>query len=80
LDYGNSIATEWVILMLLSEHQQAVELIRLHEVNMVPYQFASWLVYHQFDPGPFPSLIQMLERENVQRPPAAEIPFACPPI
>jgi TolB-like protein len=80
LKYGRSIASEWVILMLLGEHQQAVELIRLHEVNMVPYQFASWLVFHQFDPGPFPSLMQMLERENVQRPPAAEIPFACPLI
>ncbi len=76
---GRSVAREWMILMLLGESQQAAELLRVHESGEVPYQLASWLILHQFDPSPYPSLVQMLERENVQRPPAAEIPFACPP-
>ncbi len=65
--------------MLLGESLQATELLRVQESGEVPYQLASWLIYHMFDPAPFPSLVHMLERENVQRPPAAKIPFACPP-
>lgn len=75
----NSVADEWPILMMLGEKQAAAELLQLYDSNGVPYQLGCWLTYHKFDPAPFPSLMQMLERENVQRPPAAEIPFACPP-
>jgi TolB-like protein len=76
---GGDVAAEWVILMLLGAKHEATELLQVYESGEVPYEFASWLIYHHFDPNPFPSLVQMLERENVQRPPAAEIPFACPP-
>jgi len=72
------IADEWLILMMLGEKQAATELVHFIDSNGVPYQLASWLVYHIFDPAPFPSLTQMLERENVTRPPAAKIPFGCP--
>ncbi len=68
----------WLILMMLGEKQAATEFLQLIDSNGVSYQLASWLIYHTFDPAPFPSLTQMLERENVTRPPAAEIPFACP--
>jgi TolB-like protein len=79
-DERGSVAIEWMLLTLLGENQQATELLQVHEAGGVPYQLASWLVFHHFDPSPFPSLTQMLERENVQRPPAVEIPFACPPM
>ena len=72
------IADEWLILMMLGEKQAATELLQFFASNGVPYRLAAWLVYHNFDPAPFPSLTQMLERENVERPPAAEIPYACP--
>ena len=75
---NNNIADKWLILMMLGEKQAATELLHFIDSNGVPYQLASWLIYHTFDPAPFPSLIQMLKRENVTRPPAAEIPFACP--
>ena len=74
----SAIASEWIILLLLGETEQAAELLQKFEANGVPYQLGSWLVFHTFDPGPFPSLQQMLERESVGRPPAAQIPFACP--
>ena len=77
-DHGRSIPAEWMLLMLLGSRQDATELLRAYETGEVPYQLASWLVLHIFDPSPFPSLVQMLERENVTRPSAAEIPFACP--
>jgi len=78
LDDRRNLASEWMILMLLGSHQDAAELLRVYEIGKVPYQLASWLIFHMFDPSPFPSLMQMLERENVTRPSAAEIPFACP--
>ena len=73
-------AEEWIILTLLGEKGAAIDILRAYESSEVPYQLASWLVFHHFDPSPFPSLMQMLNRENVVRPPAAELPFACPPI
>jgi len=76
---GGNVAGEWIILMMLDEKQQAAELLRVYESSEVPFELASWLIFHNFDPSPFPSLTQMLERENVSRPPTAEIPFACPP-
>lgn len=72
------VASEWVLLMLLRLNQEAIELLRPYESAEVPYELASWLIYDTFDPAPFPYLVQMLERESVQRPPVVEIPFACP--
>jgi len=77
-DDKSDVGAEWVILMLLGSQQEAAEFVQGFESNGVPYQLASWLVFHSFDPGPFPSLMQMLERENVRRPPVVETPFACP--
>lgn len=73
------VANEWLILTLLGSEQEATELVRDYESGEVPYQLAAFLIFHHFDPTPFPVLTRMLERENVRRPPVAEIPFACPP-
>jgi hypothetical protein len=43
------------------------------------YALASFLTYPHFDPHPFPSLMRVLEREQVERPPPVPLPFACPP-
>ena len=72
------VASEWIILMLLGEAAEAAAVLQELAANGVPYQLGSWLVFHTFDPGPFPSLLHMLERENVRRLPAATIAFACP--
>ena len=31
-----------------------------------------------FDPSPYPFLLQMLDREGIERPAPVAIPFACP--
>jgi hypothetical protein len=77
-DNRESVPDEWMVLMLLGAHQDATDLLRVYEAGEVPYQLASWLILHIFDPSPFPSLVRMLDRESVQRPPAVAIPFACP--
>ena len=76
---GNSrVADQWLVQMMLGEVGQANDLLEPYATSNVPYQLASWLTYHHFDPAPFPSLVQMLEREAVNRPPALPVPFACP--
>lgn len=74
------LAIEWMLLMLLNQQEEATELLREYEVAGVPYQLASWLVLNIFDPAPYPSLVQMLRRENVHRSPTVAIPFACPKV
>jgi TolB-like protein len=70
---------EWLLLLLLGEKQAAEDVARQVESFGVPYMLVGWLSYPYFDARPFPSLMAVLERERVERPPPVEIPFACPP-
>ena len=71
-------AEEWLVLVILGEHDEARDMLGAYASNDVPFQLASWLVFPMFDPNPFTALVQMLERENIERPPPVAIPFACP--
>jgi hypothetical protein len=73
------LAQRWHLLMLLGRHAEASELLRPLERAGNTFALASFLVYPNFDPAPFPSLLALLEREQVQRPPPLPLPFACPP-
>jgi hypothetical protein len=55
----------------------ANEVIRKATTTEVQFSRAAWLFYRQFDLTPFPELMAVLARENVDRGPAFEIPFAC---
>jgi TolB-like protein len=69
----------WLILLLLDDKESAEAIPHFYESSENLQALASWLVYHKFDPGPFPSLMAVLERENVDRPPPAEMPYTCSP-
>lgn len=69
----------WHLLLLLGRPDEATEVLQPLFSGGVPYRVANLLFYPQFDARPFPSLMQVLEREGIDRPPPAEIPFACPP-
>jgi hypothetical protein len=69
----------WLLLYLLGDEEGALEELCRFESAETPYPLATFLVYPYFDPGLFPALMAALERENVERPPPREIPFACPP-
>ena len=51
----------------------------MFESTETPQTIASWLVYHKFDPSPYPVLMEIMQREGVTRPPLAEIPYTCGP-
>ena len=63
--------------MMLGEHETARDVLGDYASSDVPFQLASWLVFPMFDPKPFPMLVQMLERENIERAPPQAVPFAC---
>jgi hypothetical protein len=75
----NSGNPKWLVLNMLGERAQALEILRQFENPQVPFILAGWLSYRHFDPTPFPSLMAVLARENVDRPPPQPLPYACTP-
>ena len=74
-----NISNLWILHKMLGNSAEATEVLRPFEQSGVPYQLASILTYHMFDPRPFPELMAILEREGVERPEPAVPPFRCPP-
>ena len=73
----NSGNPQWLVLKMLGEEEKALEVLRNFEARQVPFLLANWLSYRHFDPSPYPALMQVLERENVERAPAITLPYAC---
>jgi len=81
LDPRNStqLIERWLVLGYLGSVVAEDTLLRPLAQSGVPYQLATFLIYPQFDPRPYPELMAVLEREGVKRPPPVEPPFKCPP-
>jgi TolB-like protein len=73
------VSTRWHLLMLLGRVQEANEALHALERNGNTFALTGFLIYPHFDPTPFPSLMAVLARERIERPPAEPLPFACPP-
>ncbi len=76
---ADDVPQRWHLLMLLGRTGEAAEVLQPLERAGNTYALAGFLAYPQFDPAPYPSLMRVLEREKVKRPPAVPLPFACPP-
>jgi hypothetical protein len=84
VNYGGGVDANsgnplWLVYKILGEEDEAVRVLRNFEFDGVPYLMANWLFYPYFDPAPFPALMAVLERENVDRPPTVQLPYACTP-
>jgi TolB-like protein len=77
--HGNQPNLVWLLYNLQGETELATEALRKFDSEEFPYTIASWLSYHTFDPTPYPVLMQVVEREGIQRRPVAEMPYICPP-
>ena len=75
----NSGNPQWLVLKMLGEEEKATEVLRNFEQQQVPFLMASWLNYMHFDPSPYPALMAVLAREDIERPPAITLPYACTP-
>lgn len=75
----DDLSQRWHLLMLLGKFDDAAELLQPLEAAGNTFALAGFLAYPQFDPAPFPSLMQVLRREKVERPAPVPLPFACPP-
>jgi hypothetical protein len=73
----NSGNSTWLVLKMLGEEEDALQVLRNFEFDDVPFIMSAWLSYPSFDPTPFPALMAILERENVERVPARQLPYAC---
>lgn len=69
----------WLVHNMLGNTEDEIETLRHLEDTGVLYQLGTFLNYHKFDARPYPSLMEILEREGVTRPPPAVPPFRCPP-
>ena len=73
----SELSQRWQLLMLLGRTKEAAESLQPLERARNTFALASFLIHPEFDPTPYPSLMKILERENVQRTPELP-PFACP--
>ena len=73
----NSGNPTWLVLKMLGEEDAALDVLRNYEFDDVPFVISAWLSYPSFDPTPFPALMAILERENVERAPTLQLPYAC---
>jgi len=72
-------SSRWHILKLLGREQESAAVLQPYADSGVPFMMTSFLTYPKFDPTPFPTVMAVLDREGIDRPPAVEIPFRCPP-
>jgi TolB-like protein len=70
-------STHWLLLGMLGRDVEATELLMALERKGRTFALAGFLNFPNFDPTPFPSLMRVLEREQVKRPPPVPLPFAC---
>jgi TolB-like protein len=67
----------WHLLMLLGRRDEAAQVLMPLERSGNTQALVGFLAYRQFDATPYPSLMRVLAREKVDRPPAVELPFVC---
>ena len=70
-------ATLWISHHLLGQREQASLVIHPYDEANHLYALSSYLVYPYFDPRPHPRLMEVLERQGIDRPPPIAIPFRC---
>ena len=75
----SQINTRWYLLTMLGRKAEAIEILKPLDRDDNAHALSDFLYYPNFDPTPFPSLMRILEREKVKRPPPVLLPFACPP-
>ncbi len=75
---ARDLSRRWHLIMLSGDLRAATDLLMPLEREGRTAALAVFLVYPDFDPTPFPSLMRMLEREKIARPAPTPMPFACP--
>lgn len=67
----------WLALKILGRDDAAQQAIAAAMNSELPQQRLNYLGYRIFDPTPFPKVMELLRQENVDRPPALQIPYRC---
>jgi hypothetical protein len=76
---ADDVPQRWHLLMMLGRHDESAALLQPYEATGNTFALSGFLSYRHFDPSPFPSLVRVMQREGIRRPPPVALPFACPP-
>ena len=68
---------QWLGQMTIGRAEQAYKTLQALEDSGRTYALASYLIYPQFDPTRFPSLMRVLAADGLEPQPLRAIPFAC---
>jgi hypothetical protein len=68
---------DWFVLGTLSRNNEAAAALRQAEIENGTHGLLNFLLYPQFDARRFPSLVRVLEREEIEIREPKPIPFAC---
>jgi TolB-like protein/Tfp pilus assembly protein PilF len=72
-------SNQWLIFKTLGRDAEAAEVWQPYESEGRIHELFGLMSYSIFDPTLYPSLMAILEREGIEKPPVPEIPFKCPP-
>ena len=78
-DDAAEISRKWLAYKMIGRDEEARALLAPYDRAEPPYLLTGFLYYPYFDASEFPNLQRVLTRERINRPPPANIPFACPP-
>ena len=76
-EYRKGEVLLWISYHTLGQREQASSVLVPYDQANQLYALSSYLVYPYFDPRPFPNLMEVLERQGIDRPAAIDIPFRC---
>ena len=76
-EYRKGEVLLWISYHLLGQQDTASSVLVAYDQANQLYALSSYLVYPYFDPKPFPNLMEVLERQGIDRPAPIDIPFRC---
>ncbi len=76
-EYHEGEVLLWISYHTLGQREQASAVLVAYDQANQLYALSSYLVYPYFDPRPFPNLMEVLERQGIDRPAPIDIPFRC---
>jgi TolB-like protein len=71
-------STSWHMYQMLGMYEESTNALKPFESIEAPLSLGVYLGYLDFDPTPFPVLMNMIQREGIKLPPPFKIPYSCP--
>ena len=77
IEGSGQLSPRWHAAQTMGDSAGAEALLRPYDRPEGLATLVQFMVYPSFDPRPYPSLMALLAREGITRPPATPLPYAC---